>query len=360
MIQLSLHLQFTAGAFRLEIAEDLELTPITALFGPSGSGKTTLLRIIAGLERSADGRLRLGADTWQDDAAGVFLPAHARRVGYVFQDGRLFPHLNVRRNLLFSPRRGLPSSAISFDGVIAALDLGGLLERSPRSLSGGEQQRVAMGRALLTDPQLMLMDEPLSAMDAPRKAEIIPYIERLANEFRVPTLYVTHSIEEVSRLASSMILLADGRLAAFGTVSDVLERVDLWPVTGRDTAGTLVTARIESTENGMTNLDVGGQRLRIPAIAGNPGQTVRFRTLAREIAIATRNPSGLSIRNSLRAEIVNIEFVESVFAEILLQIGDQRLLAEITREAADDLELVRGQTVFALIKSVAIDRSLLG
>jgi molybdate transport system ATP-binding protein len=360
MARLSVHLQLAIGAFELELAEELELTPITALFGPSGSGKTTLLRIIAGLERSAEGRLALNSQTWQDSVSGIFVPTHRRPLGYVFQDSRLFPHLSVRKNLLFSPRRRRRPQPIAFDDVVNALDLEALLPRRPGSLSGGEQQRVAIGRALLAAPEVLLMDEPLSALDVARKAEILPCIERIAHDFRVPTIYVTHSIEEVSRLASSMILLSGGRIAAVGTVAEVLERVELWPITGSAAAGTLLHARIESTADGMTSLSVAGQRLRIPAVNGEPGSTIRLRALARDVAIATQAPSGLSIRNVLRAEILSVDYVETVFAEVLMQIGDQRLRAEITRDAAEELEIRRGQTVYALIKSVAIDRSLLG
>lgn len=357
MSRLSLHLEVARDAFVLAVDEVVELAPITALFGPSGAGKTTLLRTIAGLERAAVGRLALGAVVWQDSATGIFEPPHRRRIGYVFQDGRLFPHLDVAGNLGFGHRRG--RGKFEFADVAAAMDLGALLDRKAQALSGGEQQRVAIGRALLTDPELMLMDEPLSALDARRKAEIIPYVERVAHEFGVPILYVTHSIGEVSRLATRMVLLDEGRIAACGGVAELLERIDLWPITGPGAAGALLTARIEGSADGMTTLGAAGQRLRIPAIDGASGTVIQLRIAAKDVAIATARPTGLSIRNVLEARIVRIDTLAPVYAEILLDVGNQHLRAEITQEAAAELELAAGQRVYALIKSVAIDRALL-
>jgi molybdate transport system ATP-binding protein len=359
MSRLSLHLEVARDEFVLAVDEIIELAPITAIFGPSGAGKTTLLRVIAGLERSALGRLALGPTTWQDSATGTFEPPHRRRIGYVFQDGRLFPHLDVTGNLIFGHLQPQGRGKFAFADVVAAMDLGTLLERRTQSLSGGEQQRVAIGRALLTQPELMLMDEPLSALDAKRKAEIIPYVERVAHEFGVPILYVTHTIEEVARLASRMVLLADGRIAACGGVAELLERIDLWPITGPAAAGALLTARIKGSAEGMTTLSAASQSLRIPAIDGAAGAVVQLRVAAKDVAIATARPTGLSIRNVLEARIVRIDALEPVFAEVLLDVGGQHLRAEITQEAAAELGLAAGQRVYALIKSVAIDRTLL-
>jgi molybdate transport system ATP-binding protein len=359
MSRLSLCVDLSHGPFTLNVDDEFELAPITAVFGPSGAGKTTLLRTIAGLERAARGRVALDGTVWQDSPAKLFCPPHRRRVGYVFQDGRLFPHLNVAGNLTFGYRAARLGHRLAPADVVTAMDLGPLLERRPQSLSGGEQQRVAIGRALLTDPVLMLMDEPLSALDAARKAEIIPYIERVAHDFRVPILYVTHTIEEVSRLARNMLLLADGRVAAYGRTPELLERIDLWPITGRAAAGTLLTARIVGSERGMTALTIAGQILRIPAIDGTAGTAVQLRMAAKDVAIATARPSGLSIRNVLEAQILAIDELPPVYAEVLLDVSGQHLRAEITREAAAELGLSPGQRVYALIKSVAIDRSLL-
>ena len=359
MPDLTAKIDLERDAFSLAVDANVALGPITALFGPSGAGKTTLLRVIAGLEANARGELILGETTWQDSEAGIFVPPNERRIGYVFQDGRLFSHLSAAGNLNFAARLARKNARFPFDDVVAALDLAPLLARKPHALSGGEQQRVAMGRALLRDPELMLMDEPLSAMDAQRKGEIIPYIERVAHEFAVPILYVTHTIEEVARLATKMILLKEGRVEAIGGVGEILERIDLWPHTGPATVGALLLARIEDSHRNMTTLSLAGQLLRIPAIDGEPGSIVRVRVAARDVALAVHKPSGLSIRNVLEGRILKIDLLEPVFAEILLDVGKQRLRAEITREAAEELKLTQGQNVYALVKSVAIDRTLL-
>jgi len=360
---LNVNLDLQLENFSLDVREEVELTGITALFGPSGAGKTTLLRVIAGLETGAQGRISLGEEIWQDTGTGRFVPPHDRRVGYVFQDGRLFPHLSVEGNLLFAHKRARQregdSSAIELASVTKALELEPLLQRNPAALSGGEQQRVAMGRVLLNGPQVILMDEPLSALDLHRKAEIIPYIERLSEEFSIPMLYVTHNVEEVTRLAFNMLLLTDGRVAARGDIAIVLERVDHWPLTGRLEGGVVVQAAVEANRNGMTALNVEGQSLRIPAIDVAPGTLVRLRIQARDVALATHRPENVSIRNILMARLLSIDLDETVFAELLLQIGDQHLRSRVTREAVEDLKLKEGQDVFALIKSVAFDgRSL--
>lgn len=359
MATLSLHVDLRFDDFALSVAEDLGLENVTALFGPSGSGKTTLLRIIAGLESRAVGRIALNDAIWQNREPRKFVPAHLRSLGYVFQDGRLFPHLTVEKNLRFSERRAVRTDALTLGGVATALDLTALLPRYPASLSGGEQQRVAIGRALLRNPALMLMDEPLSSLDAKRKAEIIPYIARLPRDFGIPVLYVTHNVEEVTRLADRIVLLADGRVAAHGDAIEVLERIDLAPLAGHLETGAVLEVRATAHLNGMTTLDVAGQDLRIPGTAVAPGSSLRLRILARDVALATQPLRGLSIRNILRARILSIDLVEEIFAEVLLDVGGQHLRARITREAVEDLQLTSGQQVYALIKSAAIDRDLL-
>ena len=381
MSTLAIDIRLSRGDFSLRFDAELQLEGITAVFGPSGAGKTTLLRVIAGLEKGAVGRVALGGELWQDTVRRVMAPAHARRLGYVFQDGRLFSHLSVEGNLLFAAERsrenrsghtGLGGSVgharkvgvrvaseHSMSSVVQALDLKGLLGRKPDTLSGGEIQRVAMGRALLAAPRVMLLDEPLSALDLRRKAEIIPYVERLAGDFGVPVLYVTHNVDEVARLASSMVLLAEGRLAAMGGVAEILERVELWPITGRLEAGSLLEAIAGETRDGMTSLDVGEETLRVPALGVGAGTPVHLRVQAREVAIARERPERLSIRNVLPARLVSLEFTESPFVELLLDVHGQHLRSRITREAVDELGLRKGQPVFALIKSVAFEGRLL-
>ena len=363
MTALTTNLSLSLQGFSLQVSDSLKLDGITALFGPSGAGKTTLLRIIAGLEDSSVGHLALGDEVWQDSERGIFIPPYERRIGYVFQDGRLFSHLSVEKNLIFSRKRAREQSKsahlVEMGEVIESLELQSLLPRIPDSLSGGERQRVAMGRALLNSPQVLLLDEPLSALDLRRKAEIIPYIERLAADFRIPVLYVTHNVEEVARLARTMVLLADGRIAAMGETAEVLERVELWSLTGRLEAGAVLQAKVGMTKSGMTSLNVEGESLRIPAIDAPPETLVRLRVQAKEVALSTQRPQHLSIRNVLSTTILRIDVDETVFAEILLDVGGQHLRSRVTREAVEELELEEGQRIFALIKSVSFEGRLL-
>lgn len=363
MTALTTNLSLSFQDFSLQVSDSLKLDGITALFGPSGAGKTTLLRIIAGLEDSSIGHLALGDEVWQDSERGIFIPPYERKIGYVFQDGRLFSHLSVEKNLIFSRKRAREQSKsahlVEMGEVIESLELESLLPRNPDSLSGGERQRVAMGRALLNSPQVLLLDEPLSALDLRRKTEIIPYIERLAADFRIPVLYVTHNVEEVARLARTMVLLADGRIAAMGETAEVLERVELWSLTGRLEAGAVLQAKVGMTENGMTSLNVEGESLRIPAIDAPPETLVRLRVQAKEVALSTQRPQRLSIRNVLSTTILRIDVNETVFAEILLDVGGQHLRSRVTREAVEELELKEGQQIFALIKSVSFEGRLL-
>ncbi len=359
MSALSLDVLLDRAAFSLNVALDVELKSITALFGPSGSGKTTLLRVIAGLEGDARGTVAFDGDVWQSDAVRV--PAHRRRIGYVFQDGRLFSHLTVKQNLEFALRRSTPPTArpsIDLPAAVAALDLGSLLERRTPSLSGGEPQRVAIARALLANPRLMLMDEPLSSLDTARKAEIVPHIEKLPATFGIPVLYVTHNVDEVARLANDAILLAAGRVVAHGQVSDVFERVDLGSYTGGLEAGVVLRARVLAHENGVATLRVGAQQVRVPMTAATVGETRPIRIHARDVAIATVRPEKLSIRNVLSARVLTIEPGANMNVELTLDVDGDRLRARITRDALEELELATGAEVFALVKSVALESSL--
>lgn len=345
------------GDFSLTVDESIPLEGTTALFGPSGSGKTTLLRVIAGLEPSARGEITLDDVVWQDQRH--FVPAHARAVGYVFQDGRLFRHLSVAGNLQFSPRRRRAARALDVDDVIEALDLGPLLDRKPGSLSGGEQQRVAIGRALLSNPRVLLMDEPLSSLDAARRLEIVDYIERLPGAFGVPMLYVTHSRAEVMRLAQRVVLLERGRVRAHGDVKTVLQTADAAMPAARAEAGAVLEARVAEHAGGLTRLSIGTQSLVVPQIAAAVDSIVMLHVPAREVAIATEKPAAISIRNVVAGRIERIFADETIYVELLVDVGGQHLRARITRDALDELELAEGRGVFALVKTVLFEDSFL-
>lgn len=356
-------LELAFPGFRLDFAEKLPLAGITALFGPSGCGKSTLLRIIAGLETAATGRVTFKGEVWQDSAAGRFVPPHRRGVGYVFQDTRLFAHLTVRRNLAFAERRSRHArSPIDMDAVIEAFDLSPLLHRRTQALSGGERQRVAIARTILTRPRLLLMDEPLAALDHRRKGEILPYIERLPKAFGLPMIYVTHAIDEATRLADHLVLMAQGKKTAAGPTRELLERLDLAPATGRFEAGVLITAKVVGHDQAfkLTRLDLEGQPLLMPALDLAIDSFVQLRVRARDVALATVRPQGISIRNVLEGHITDLALEEdTAFAEALVTIGTARLRARITRAAIADLALTPGSPAFALIKSISFDRRAL-
>ncbi len=365
---LSIRARLGLGDFRLAVARDFALGGITALFGASGSGKTTLLHVIAGLAPRARGRVAFGNDVWQDDDAGTFVPTHRRGIGYVFQDARLFPHLTVAGNLHYAERRApRGNGGIGFDEVVAALELAPLLARDVGALSGGERQRVAIGRTLLTRPRLLLMDEPLAALDVRRKAEILPHIERVAGLFDIPILYVTHSVEEVVRLAARMIVMADGEVVAEGPTTEIYERLDLQPLTGRFEAGVVLPAHVRDHDRAytLTRLDLAGQDLVMPMIDLPAGSEVRIRIRARDVALATRRPEDISIRNILTGRIAEIvEEPDTAYAEVLVVLdggrdGDGHLRARVTRRSVADLHLALGSAVFALVKSVSFDRRIL-
>ncbi len=360
MATLELDVSLDYPGFSLRFAEALPLAGIAGLFGPSGCGKSTLLRIIAGLERNARGRVAFNGEVWQVGAGRDFVPPHRRGVGYVFQETRLFPHLSVAGNLAYAERRSRHvGNAIRMTDVVEALDLQALLGRRTTGLSGGERQRVAIARTLLSRPRLLLMDEPLAALDYRRKGEILPYIERLPGTFGLPMIYVSHAIDEVSRLAERLILMANGAKTAVGSTTDLLSRLDLQPVTGRFEAGALLTAHLIDHDPvfRLSRLTIGDQDLLMPEVDMPPGSEVRLRVRARDVALATVRPVGISIRNILAGIVVEIRpEAETAFAETLVDVGGTRLRARLTRAAVADLELVPGKVVFALIKSISFDR----
>lgn len=346
------------GAFSLDAAFQLPARGISALLGASGCGKTTILRCIAGLNRM-QGRFAIDGDVWQ--AGDMFRPPHRRPVGYVFQEASLFPHLSVRRNLLFgaSRRNDASNPLLSLDDVVRLLGCRHLLDRSVGALSGGERQRIAIGRALLSQPRLLLMDEPLSALDRRSKDEILSFLERLPGELSIPVLYVSHDVSEVSRLAEHVVVLDAGRTVAAGSISEIMERIDLQPHTGRFEAGVVLTVRVvgEDERYCLTRLDHHGQTITIPRIAAPVGATVRLRVRARDVALSLEKPVGTSFRNALAGRIADIRAEpDTAYAEALIDIGGAALRARLTREAVDELSLTVGTPVYALVKSITFDR----
>jgi molybdate transport system ATP-binding protein len=332
---------------------------LTALFGRSGAGKTSVVNLIAGSLRPERGRIVVDGTTLVDTARGVFVPKHRRRIGYVFQEDRLFPHLTVRQNLVFgrwfSPaveRRGTVAD------VVAMLGIGHLLQRRPGALSGGEKQRVAIGRALLASPRLLLMDEPLASLDVQRKDEILPYIERLRDDIRIPIIYVSHSIAEVTRLATTLVLMSDGKVDAVGPVTEVLGRLDLYPKTGRFEASAVIEARVAAHDPvyGLSVLACPAGEIRVPHVDIAPGGVVRVRIRARDVTLAVQRPQGLSALNVLPATIAELGADEGPVIDLRLALAGGHLLARVTRRSIAELGLVPGRHVFAVIKSVALDR----
>jgi molybdate transport system ATP-binding protein len=345
------------GGFSLEVDLELAGRGVTAIFGPSGCGKTTLLRCVAGLTRASRGLLRVKGQLWQDDDARVWVPTHRRSLGVVFQEPSLFPHLSVQKNLEFGMKRSPAASPLEFDTVVAMLDLRPLLARRPAMLSGGERQRVAIGRALLVRPSLLLMDEPLASLDQRRKAEILPYIERLRDEVAVPILYVTHSLDEVARIADHLVLLDAGRVLGSGPLGSTLTRLDL-PTAEADDASAVIEAVIGAHDEvyQLSRIDFAGGCLWIGRVARPLGAQVRARVQARDVSIALTPPVGSSIINVLPGVVTQIADTGPERVNLQMQMGEggSVLLARITRRSRDALSLGKGMRVYAQIKGVAL------
>ncbi|MGH7059306.1 MAG: molybdenum ABC transporter ATP-binding protein [Stellaceae bacterium] len=355
-------LEHKLGAFALDIHFTAD-RGLTALFGRSGAGKTSVVNAIAGLYRPTRGRILVDGRVLTDTERGIAIPPHRRRIGYVFQEGRLFPHLTVRQNLMFGRWLARQArDAARLDEVVALLALKGLLDRRPGRLSGGEKQRVALGRALLANPRLLLMDEPLAALDAERKDEILPYIERLRDEAGLPIVYVSHSVAEVVRLADTIVLIADGKVRMVGPVTEVLGRAEAQPLAGAAEAGAVLTAHVARHDRrwGLSELEGGFGRLTVPLLDLAEGTPLRVRIRARDVILATAPPPGISALNVLAGRVETLVPSERAAVEVELRVGDEPLLARVTRRSAEALALAPGRPVFAVIKTVAIDRRSLG
>ncbi len=358
-MMLSIDVRHRLGALNLE-ASFQSAGRLTALFGPSGSGKTSLINIVAGLIRPDSGRIDIDGRTQVDTASRSFVPAHKRRVGFVFQDARLFPHLSVRSNLLYG-RWFTPQAEryAEFDRVVEMLGIGHLLARRPALLSGGEKQRVAIGRALLASPKLLLMDEPLASLDDARKSEIMPYLERLRDETRIPIVYVSHSIAEVARLATDIVVMAEGKVVASGPTIEIMQRLDLLPPEEVGEGGAVLDMTVLHHDErfGMTVLATAAGEMRVPRIARPVGAAVRVRIRARDVMIATEAPKGLSALNILAGRIAEISQVDGTQVDLKLDCHGDLLVSRITRQSFETLHLAVGREVFAVIKTVAFDRA---
>lgn len=363
---LEIDAQLQLSGFRLDVQLRAPSRGVTALFGRSGSGKTSVVNMLAGLTRPRQGRIALDDTVLFDSSRGINLAPERRQLGYVFQEDRLFPHLSVRGNLLYGHRRThAVERRIDLAEVVDLLGVGHLLQRRPASLSGGEKQRVAIGRALLAQPRLLLMDEPLASLDAARKDEILPFIERLRDQVRLPIVYVTHDLREITRLADSVALISDGQVSAFGSIDDILGLVDLRPVIGRYDAGALLRARVDGHDErfGLTHLAFDGGRLRTSRLDLPVGAEVRVNVRARDVSIALSPPTGISILNLLPAQIAELRSSDRSQVDVRLALGESNqtmIWARLTARSVHDLELAVGRRVFALIKAVAIDRQSIG
>jgi len=350
------------GTFDLAVRFSAD-APIVGLFGRSGAGKSSVVNAIAGITRPARGVIRVDDRVLFDSARRIDLAPEQRRVGYVFQDALLFPHLDVEANLLYGlRRRGLDERFIEPPKVIDLLGLAGLLRRRPNALSGGEKQRVAIGRALLAQPRLLLLDEPLASLDVTRKTEILDYIERLRDGLRIPIVYVSHSVPEITRLADTVVVLSDGRCLAAGDTDAVMGRIDLRPATGRFEAGSLVETRVAHHDAGaqLTTLEFDGGTLRVPQLEAALGERVRARIRARDVSLATRRPEQISILNVLLGRVVAIDEETGPVVDVRIAIGSALLTARITRHSLHELRVHAGLDVYALVKAVSFDRRSVG
>jgi molybdate transport system ATP-binding protein len=361
----SIHLQLNIhrSAFQLDLSLQLPGQGITAVFGPSGSGKTTLLRAVAGLEKSQKGHIQIGSHIWQDTSRGVCLPTWQRPLGYVFQESSLLTHLSVTDNLNYGLKRALKVNGVvrsdaakSLQDAIELLGIGSLLQRMPAELSGGERQRVAIARAIAMQPQLLLMDEPLASLDVARRLEIFPWLSKLRDELKMPMLYVTHSAEEVARLADHLVVLDKGQVRAQGPVSAVLTQVVNPVVVGED-AGALIAGHIGAVDAQwhLSRVDFEGGCVWMRDAGLPVGKAVRIRILARDVSLATTEPQNTSIQNQLRGRIQSITpDVHPSQVVLVLKCGAEEVLARVTKRAVDDLALQVGMSVWAQVKSVAL------
>ena len=352
---LSVSVRKSLGDFAIDAAFDCG--GATALFGPSGSGKTSIINMIAGLMTPDRGRIVLDGDVLFDDAARANVPPWQRRIGTVFQEGRLFPHFSVKRNLDYGRwMSGLAADPTSFAHAVELLDIGHLLDRRPGKLSGGERQRVAIGRALLMKPRLLLLDEPLAALDEKRKAEILPFLERVRSSLSIPTIFVSHNVDEVVRLANRVAVIAQGRIRRVGSIFEVFADLGLGDILDGGAAGAAIPARVsvEDDGSGLSVLDFAGGQFRVPGAGRPAGTAINLRIRARDVALARNRVDGISILNQFQGRITEIASGEGPYADVLVDIGVP-VWARISRHSLKDLGLSVGQRAWCLVKAVSFD-----
>jgi molybdate transport system ATP-binding protein len=352
-MSLDVDVRHTLGDFHLD-ARFTAQPGLTALFGRSGAGKSSLVNIVAGLIKPQSGKVIVDGQPLVDVEGGVFVPRHRRRIGYVFQDSRLFPHLSVRQNLLYGRwfAKGAGGASGDFASVVSLLGIAALLDRRPDSLSGGEKQRVAIGRALLAKPRLLLMDEPLASLDEARRAEIMPYIERLRDEAGVPILYVSHSLSEVARLATTVVILSEGKVAAVGPVTETL------PLADSDDGGSVIEAVVSRHDETyrLSILTSRAGELQVPLLPAPVGATVRAYIRARDVMLSLQPPQEISALNVLSGTIAEIS-TRGAQADVRLDCNGATVLSRVTNKSVERLALAVGRPVHAVVKSVSFERS---
>jgi molybdate transport system ATP-binding protein len=359
---LAVDVEIARGEFRLAAAFEAATPGVIALFGRSGCGKTTLVNLLAGLLRATRGRIALDGEIWFDSTQGIDTPAEQRRIGYVFQDARLFPHYSVRGNLLYGAPRGTQPSGRDFDDVVGLLGLASLLARRPASLSGGEKQRVAVGRALLSKPRLLLLDEPLASLDAARREEVLPYLERLRDHYAIPMVLVSHQFDEVLRLATQLVVLDAGRVVAAGDLGAVSLAPALRDIVGPEAVGAVLEGNVTHADAGedLASVAIGTQNsLKVSARGLAPGQRVRLQLLARDLILALGEPQGISVRNHLRG-VVRAITADGGADLVEVDIGGATLLSRVTTAATRELGLAPGMALWVLVKSVSVSPHALG
>ncbi len=342
--------------FALDSEIDIPGRGITGIFGQSGSGKTTLLRCMAGLIRAENGRLSVNGEVWQSDV--TYLPTHQRSLAYVFQESSLFPHLTVQANLDYAIKRAAAVDREYQEHILALMELKHLLDRVPEQLSGGGRQRVAIARAFLIRPKLLLMDEPLASLDTNRKQEILPYLEKLHQEYELPVLYVSHALDEIARLADHLLVMDQGRVASSGKLTEVLSRTDL-PLQLGDDTGVVLSAKVVERDNQwhLVRVEFPGGSLWVRDGGDEVGQQVRLRVLARDVSLALSSHSDSSIVNRLPAQVLDIcSDRDEAMLLVRLSVGESIFIARITRRSAAHLSLENADTVWAQVKSVAVVR----